>query len=281
VLILSNNLLRKIPTTIGNLRKLRVLDLEENRLEGTIPAEIGLLHDLQRLILQSNQITALPRTIGHLSNLTYLSVGENNLQFIPEEIANLENLESLYINDNPLIKLPFGLALCQNLAIMSIENCPLSSIPQEVVAGGPSLIIQYLKLVSTNINIQWWFLKFQFPLFSTRRTDKCDLKKMRLKLQKGIVYLARCNLLSIIIKIWFYVRSCVQFTKANRSQIFTTSDGIIIEITFDSKLNVAMQLLCMRRILIGVWVVKTFCFMIGKKGKSGEEKYLKSLCKTV
>jgi leucine-rich repeat protein SHOC2 len=113
----------------------------------SIPAEIGLLHDLQKLILQSNQITALPRTIGHLSNLTYLSVGENNLQFIPEEIANLENLESLYINDNPLIKLPFGLALCQNLAIMSIENCPLSSIPQEVVAGGPSLIIQYLKLV--------------------------------------------------------------------------------------------------------------------------------------
>lgn len=103
---------------------------------------------MQKLILQSNQITALPRTIGHLSNLTYLSVGENNLQFIPEEIANLENLESLYINDNPLIKLPFGLALCQNLAIMSIENCPLSSIPQEVVAGGPSLIIQYLKLVS-------------------------------------------------------------------------------------------------------------------------------------
>lgn len=134
----------------------------------SIPAEIGLLHDLQKLILQSNQITALPRTIGNLSNLTYLSVGEvrssqifnsiiitnkfclmqNNLQFIPEEIANLENLESLYINDNPLIKLPFGLALCQNLAIMSIENCPLSSIPQEVVAGGPSLIIQYLKLVS-------------------------------------------------------------------------------------------------------------------------------------
>jgi leucine-rich repeat protein SHOC2 len=74
---------------------------------------------------------------------------QNNLQFIPEEIANLENLESLYINDNPLIKLPFGLALCQNLAIMSIENCPLSSIPQEVVAGGPSLIIQYLKLVSS------------------------------------------------------------------------------------------------------------------------------------
>jgi leucine-rich repeat protein SHOC2 len=133
---------RELDCKILKMKSLNSLDLHFS-----IPSEIGLLHDLQKLILQSNQITALPRTIGHLSNLTYLSVGENNLQFIPEEIANLENLESLYINDNPLIKLPFGLALCQNLAIMSIENCPLSSIPQEVVAGGPSLIIQFLKLV--------------------------------------------------------------------------------------------------------------------------------------
>lgn len=58
-------------------------------------------------------------------------------------------LESLYINDNSgLLKLPYELALCNNLSIMSIENCPLSAIPQEVVAGGPSLVIQYLKLHS-------------------------------------------------------------------------------------------------------------------------------------
>lgn len=129
-----------------------------------IPAEIGLLHDLQRLILQSNQITALPRTIGHLSNLTYLSVGENNLSFIPEEISNLESLESLYINDNPLIKLPFGLALCQNLAIMSIENCPLNSLPPDVVAGGPSLIIQYLKHVSCSLLLRQ-IIRHSFDIF--------------------------------------------------------------------------------------------------------------------
>lgn len=113
------------------------------------------MHELQKLILQSNQITALPRTIGHLSNLTYLSVGENGLQFIPEEIANLENLESLYINDNPLIKLPFGLALCQNLAIMSIENCPLTSIPQEVVAGVNHILLFSLR---KHVNCFFFFL---------------------------------------------------------------------------------------------------------------------------
>ncbi len=30
--------------------------------------------------------------------------------------------------------------------IMSIENCPLSQIPAEIVAGGPSLVIQVISL---------------------------------------------------------------------------------------------------------------------------------------
>lgn len=49
----------------------------------------GFLRELQKLIVQSNQLTSLPRAIGHLSKLTYLSVGENNLGFIPEEIGGL------------------------------------------------------------------------------------------------------------------------------------------------------------------------------------------------
>ena len=72
-----------------------------------------------------------------------MSVGENKLSYLPDEIGTLESLETLYINDNPqLHNLPFELALCTNLQIMSIENCPLSQIPQEIVAGGPSLVIQ-------------------------------------------------------------------------------------------------------------------------------------------
>lgn len=63
VLILSNNLLRKLPPNIGQLQKLRVLDLEENRLDN-IPNEIGRLRELQRLILQTNNLTQLPRAIG-------------------------------------------------------------------------------------------------------------------------------------------------------------------------------------------------------------------------
>ena len=48
---------------IGQLGKLRVLDLEENYLEA-IPNEVGRLRELQKLILQSNNLTQLPRAIG-------------------------------------------------------------------------------------------------------------------------------------------------------------------------------------------------------------------------
>ena len=78
-----------------------------------------------------------------LKKLKTLSVAENNLAYLPEEIGSLESLENLYINDNPMLhNLPFELALCSCLLIMSIENCPLSHIPQEIVQGGPSLVIQ-------------------------------------------------------------------------------------------------------------------------------------------
>lgn len=57
--------------------------------------------------------------------------------------GNMQSLESLYINDNPYLdNLPYELALCAGLQIMSIENCPLSQIPAEIVAGGPSIVIQ-------------------------------------------------------------------------------------------------------------------------------------------
>jgi leucine-rich repeat protein SHOC2 len=69
------------------------------------------------------------------------------LFFFASLSGTLEKLETLYINDNTTLQsLPFELALCSNLQIMSIENCPLNEIPAELVSGGPSLVIQYLKM---------------------------------------------------------------------------------------------------------------------------------------
>jgi leucine-rich repeat protein SHOC2 len=47
----------------------------------------GALRELQRLVVQSNQLTSLPRSIGMLKNLQYLGAGENNLTSIPPDIG--------------------------------------------------------------------------------------------------------------------------------------------------------------------------------------------------
>ena len=87
--------------------------------------------------------------VSNLASLQKLMLGENNLNSIPEEIGNLERLEELYINDNlNLHWLPAELTLCGSLQIMSIDNCPLSHLPEEIVYGGPSLVIQYLRMHS-------------------------------------------------------------------------------------------------------------------------------------
>ena len=58
-------------------------------------------------------------------------------------LGSLEMLQRLFVNDNAnLHVLPYELVLCKSLLIMNIENCPLSSLPPEIVAAGPSIVLQ-------------------------------------------------------------------------------------------------------------------------------------------
>ena len=80
------------------------LDLHDNQLQGSIPAELGNLANLQILDLWINQLEGdIPIELGNLSNLEYLGLSYNHLSGgIPPELANLTNLEQLYLNDNQL-----------------------------------------------------------------------------------------------------------------------------------------------------------------------------------
>ncbi|VDK40104.1 unnamed protein product [Taenia asiatica] len=133
---------QRVPPSIQELRKLKVLDLAGNRLD-CLPTEIGNLTELQHLILQSNRLTVLPSSIGCLQNLTYLAIGENDLQSLPPAIGELKRLEMLCLDDNfNLHDLPSELVWCCSLQTISTVNCPLSMIPVNVVSAKPSPLIQ-------------------------------------------------------------------------------------------------------------------------------------------
>lgn len=57
---------------------------------------------LQRLDLDSNQLTTLPDSIWQLTNLQRLDLGFNRLTTLPDSIWRLTNLQKLDLRNNPL-----------------------------------------------------------------------------------------------------------------------------------------------------------------------------------
>uniref|UniRef100_A0A803KW70 Protein kinase domain-containing protein n=1 Tax=Chenopodium quinoa TaxID=63459 RepID=A0A803KW70_CHEQI len=88
---------------IGNLVKLRVLDLEFNRFEGQIPANISHCLNLIQLGLTLNILSGIvPSQIGLLSKLQVLALDANQLEgdLLNKVVVNLTSLQELYAMRN-------------------------------------------------------------------------------------------------------------------------------------------------------------------------------------
>nr|VDC71815.1 unnamed protein product [Brassica rapa] len=93
---------RKIPSSIGNLSHLNILDFGYNNLAGEIPTALFNLTKLSSLSLASNQFTGtLPHNITSLSNLNIFNAASNSFfGTVPSTFFNIPSLESLDLGDN-------------------------------------------------------------------------------------------------------------------------------------------------------------------------------------
>ena len=89
-----------IPSELGSLTNLALLNLGHNELTGRIPPELGSLARLTGLDLSDNQLTGpVPAELGNLTNLVSLQIGFNDLAGpIPPELGKLANLTSLQLS---------------------------------------------------------------------------------------------------------------------------------------------------------------------------------------
>lgn len=156
---LSNNHIKKLPATIGDLGcladlvlhnnhlesfsealclsslqgTLQNLDLSHNRLQA-LPAQLCQLRELVNLKLDDNKLKCLPFRIGHLSKLRFLSAAHNQLSLLPDNFRklSLENLDLFgnpFTQPNPLdhhMELTFPLSL-QEMASRAVVNLRLVS----------------------------------------------------------------------------------------------------------------------------------------------------------
>ncbi|MDI1315373.1 leucine-rich repeat domain-containing protein [Prosthecobacter sp.] len=128
---LDNNQLRTLPSEIGQLSALTDLHLNNNQLS-TLPPEIGELSALKNLHLHNNQLSTLPPEIGELSALTNLQFHNNQLSTLPPEIGQLSALTHLYLYTNKLRTLPPGICRLTALTHLHLSDNQLSTLPPEI-----------------------------------------------------------------------------------------------------------------------------------------------------
>jgi len=131
-----------LPPEIGQLHNLERLKLDFNQLSA-LPPEISQLHNLKVLYLQFNQLNALPPEFAQLQNLRYLNLKSNQLSTLPLEIAQLQNLKYLYLNSNQLSALPPEIAQPQRLYHLELKDNPLKTPPYEIAMEGIEAIRDY------------------------------------------------------------------------------------------------------------------------------------------
>lgn len=150
---LSNNHIKKLPDTIGDLRfltdlilhnnhlesfskalclsslqkSLQHLDLSQNRLK-MLPACFCKLREIVSLKLDGNELVRLPFHIGRLTKMRFLSAAHNKLTVLPGDFRklSLENLDLFgnpFAQPNPLdhsiqLTLPFTLEELASRAVL-------------------------------------------------------------------------------------------------------------------------------------------------------------------
>lgn len=152
---LSYNHLNGSPNTVASifsrLTALQKFNLSGNNIDGQIPAEIGSLSQLRKLIIANNKgnLTGnIPTELGNLSNLQVLDLSDNQLEGpIPVSIGNLTELRELYLHINKLSReLPPELCSLPNLISLNVSNNMLSG-------AIPSCLLETLESVNLNYNV--------------------------------------------------------------------------------------------------------------------------------
>jgi len=119
-----------IPNTIGKLKKLKVLKLENNLIT-EIPASIWNMDNLRELHLSGNSIFKLPESVN-LPNLTHLILDNNKISLIPNWVWGLRDLIVLNVSNNLIKEIPKIPRVQKKIEEFSASNNRLSSMPKNI-----------------------------------------------------------------------------------------------------------------------------------------------------
>lgn len=138
----DNHLDGTVPASIRNLTKLRDLHLWSNDLRGTLPSAIGDLAELESFYVDRNHfVGTIPTQYGALKKLKFLGLSGNQIVGpLPAQFGDLLALEEANLSDN-LINgtIPIDLVRLTNLKVLDLSVNRLNGTIPSVLGSLPKL----------------------------------------------------------------------------------------------------------------------------------------------
>lgn len=148
-----NGCMEAIPDAICDLENLEEINLNCN--VAALPAELGKLSRLRKLVIWSPRLSALPSSIENLSELIELAVHAKGLQSFSDELTRLQSLVSLDLSKCSIEKLPAELNGLNRLEKLNLSFNPLVNLTSRLIglSNLKSLGLSFTNLVSLPLEL--------------------------------------------------------------------------------------------------------------------------------
>lgn len=123
--------LSRVDMRMLSLKALRRLDLSNNHIKA-LPSTIGDLTFLTEFILHNNHLESFSDALCDSTlqaSLQHLDLSQNQLKVLPSRFCQLRELVNLKLDDNKLLRLPFHIGRLTKLRYLSAAHNQLTVLP--------------------------------------------------------------------------------------------------------------------------------------------------------